>query len=301
MANNDSLRPHRRTRIADGPGLGVRRALHAGLMLALLAGASAGCRTTANSKAQPDPAPVPASSSTAAEAEDEEEPLPPLPPLPEEPEAGAQVGDPLEGWNRWMFQVNDKLYFWVLRPVAQGYRYIAPQPVRKGVRNFFQNLATPVRLGNALLQLKFKRAGAELARFGINTTVGVLGFGNPAKNKWNITKHPEDLGQTLGYYKVEPGFYIVWPGLGPSTVRDSVGNVGDWFLHPLTWITVGFWPNAGIRTVDVVNTTTFRIGDYEDLKKGSLDPYIALRNAYHQHREHLIADEKEATPKEVHP
>lgn len=205
--------------------------------------------------------------------------------------ASAQAADPLYHWNKAVFHFNDRLYFWVLKPVASGYKAVTPSLLREGVRNFFRNLTTPVRFLNCLLQGKSEAAGVELGRFMVNTTVGVLGFGNPAKyqSKLNIKQDPEDFGQTLGTYGVGNGFYIVWPVLGPSTLRDTVGMVSDGFVEPLNYVE----PTAasvGIRVYDNINGISFRLGDYERLKEASLEPYEAFRNAYIQNRRQRVAD-----------
>jgi phospholipid-binding lipoprotein MlaA len=195
----------------------------------------------------------------------------------------ARVADPLQHWNRAMFHVNDKLYFWVLKPVSRGYKAVIPTPVRSGVRNFFHNLTTPVRLASALLQGKGRKASAELTSFLINSTVGVLGFGNPA-NRWpELSPSEEDLGQTLATYGIGDGFYLVWPVLGPSTLRDSVGMVGDWLLNPVFYVEPTE-ASLGIWAYDFLNDTSFRIGEYESMKDAAIDPYIALRNIYIQNR-----------------
>ncbi len=200
-----------------------------------------------------------------------------------------QVADPLLPLNRAMFHFNDKLYFWVLKPVARGYRAVIPAPARSGVRNFFHNLTMPIRMLSCILQGKGRAASAELTSFLINSTVGVLGFGNPAKRWPQLNPSEEDLGQTFATYGIGNGFYIVWPVLGPSTLRDTVGMVGDWFLNPVSYVS----PTEaylGVRAVDTVNETSFRIGDYESLKEAAIDPYVALRNAYIQHRKKKVEE-----------
>jgi len=205
-------------------------------------------------------------------------------------EADTAISDPLEPINRAFFQFNDRLYFWVLKPVATGYKNVVPEAARIGVRNFFSNLETPVRLGNCLLQGKFEGAGTEVCRFVINTTIGVAGFGDPALSRYDLKRCDEDFGQTLGFYGLGPGFYIHWPVFGPSSLRDTGGALGDGLLDPVSYVP-SFPIRAGIRTFETINGTSLRLGDYERLKKSALDPYIALRNAYHQHRQHLIHGE----------
>jgi phospholipid-binding lipoprotein MlaA len=199
------------------------------------------------------------------------------------------VADPLSPWNRAMFHFNDKLYFWLLKPLSRGYRAVIPTPVRSGVKNFFHNITMPIRMVSCLLQGKGRAASAELSRFLINSTVGVLGFGNPAKRWPELNPSEEDLGQTLGRYGIGNGFYIVWPILGPSTIRDSIGMVGDWFLDPVSYVE-STETYVGVWTFENVNETSFKIGDYESLKEAAIDPYVALRNAYIQHRKKKVEE-----------
>lgn len=207
--------------------------------------------------------------------------------LEEEP---LMVADPLEGFNRAMFCVHDKLYFWLFKPVALGYRTVMPQPARSGVKNFFYNLAAPVRIINNILQGKGQAAEAEVARFFYNTTVGVLGFGNPAKKYPGLNPPDEDLGQTLGRYGIGDGFYLVIPGIGPTTLRDGLGLIGDFFLSPVDQYVEPVEALLALKGVTVVNELSFRIGDYETIKKVSLDPYQAIRTGYIQLRQARIKE-----------
>ena len=200
------------------------------------------------------------------------------------------IADPLEPINRLFFHVNDKFYFWILKPVASGYKAIVPQFVRVSVSNFFSNVATPIRLANCLLQLNIKGAGTETARFVLNTAIGGLGFFDPAKQEFNISKQDEDFGQTLGFYGFGSGFYINWPILGPSSLRDTVGFTADTFLDPKTYLITSTPVNLAVTSYNLVNKTSLTIGEYEDLKKAALDPYIALRDAYYQYREKKIRE-----------
>ncbi len=193
------------------------------------------------------------------------------------------VADPLEPFNRAMFVVNDKAYFWIMKPVARGYGKIVPEPARVSVRNFFSNLGTPIRFANNLLQGKVKGAGIELLRFVMNSTIGMAGLFDAAGTGFGIERQDADLGQTLGRYGLGQGFYIVWPILGPSSARDTVGFVGDLFADPLTYIKDP-WAEAGVRAFKGENEISLSIGDYEDLKKSALDPYVAIRDAYIQDR-----------------
>ena len=197
------------------------------------------------------------------------------------------IADPIEPWNRAMFQFNDKLYFWALKPVARGYNAVVPEPARISVRSFFRNVAMPVRFVNSLFQGKFKAAGTELARFGINTTIGLVGFFDVAKSRFDLEAHNEDLGQTLGYYGMGGLMYIVWPFIGPSNVRDTIGFAGDSFLNPVNYIEP-FEAAFGVSAYEQLNRTSLELGTYEDMVESALEPYIAVRDAYIQYRNGLI-------------
>ena len=212
---------------------------------------------------------------------------PPEPDFAEDPFAAEDrppaIADPLEPLNRALFLFNDKTYFWVLKPVARGYRAVVPQDIRLCVKNFFSNIAMPIRLLNNLLQGKLRNSGDVLLRFAINTTMGIGGLFDPAANDFHIEPRDEDLGQTLGKYGLGHGFYFVIPLIGPSSLRDGTGLAGDFFLHPATYTS-----NAklviGAYALYTVNRVSLTIGDYEDLKKSSIDPYVAVRDAYSQYR-----------------
>jgi phospholipid-binding lipoprotein MlaA len=199
------------------------------------------------------------------------------------------VNDPIEPLNRLMFGLNDTLYFWVFKPVAQTYKDITPEPARIGIRNFFQNITTPGRYINCLLQGKGEEAGTELDRFLINTTEGILGFGDPALDKHGIKPVDEDLGQTLATIGFKDGFYLVLPLLGPSNLRDADGKFGDAFLNPVRYVEP-CEAAAGITATRIVNNGSFRIGEYEDFKVSAVDPYIAMRQAYTQYRRKQIQE-----------
>jgi len=199
-----------------------------------------------------------------------------------------EVSDPVEPVNRGIFYVNDKLYRWVLKPVAKGYKFVVPDPVRVSVRNFFLNLGTPIRAVNALLQWKIGDMGTELARFGINSTIGMAGLFDAAK-EFHLTRKDEDTGQTLGVYGFGPGFYLVLPILGPSDARDAVGLVGDTYLDPLTYLLSFKWA-LGAQFVRTENDLTFRINEYEELTDAAVDPYAAVKDFYLQYRAKKIKE-----------
>ena len=204
-------------------------------------------------------------------------------------EQAVEIADPLEGLNRLIFNINDVLYFWVLKPCAEVYKAILPKPSRISVHNFFHNLTTPVRYVNCLLQGKGKSAGTELDRFLINSTVGILGFGDPALDKWKIEPVEEDLGQTLAMAGHGDGFYLVLPLFGPSTLRDSIGMVGDLFLNPVSYVEP-VEASVGVASVKITNKYSFHLGEYESLKAEALDPYVAMREIYIQYRRKQIQE-----------
>lgn len=207
-------------------------------------------------------------------------------PLPEKPPV--RVADPIEPVNRAFFVFNDKLYFWLLKPVARGYAFLVPEPARVGIRNVMTNVAMPIRLVNSLLQGKLKGAGRELARFTINSTIGMGGLFDTAKDDWKIEASEEDTGQTLGACGLGHGAYLVLPFLGPSSLRDAVGLGADTFLNPQTYL-VDFETGVAIRAGKAVNDTSLHLGEYEDLKAAAVDPYLAVRDGYVQYREGQVA------------
>ncbi len=210
-------------------------------------------------------------------------------PSEEVEETPVRIADPLYPWNKAMYHFNDKLYFWLMKPLAQGYSAVIPEDIRISVSNFFQNVTTPIRFVSSVLQLKMKDAGNELFRFLYNSTAGVGGLVDAAKEDFGIRRKNEDLGQTLGSYGIGHGFYIVWPFLGPSSARDTVGKFGDFFLDPVYYINP-LESAVGVKAYDKINETSLRIGDYEDLKKSAIDPYVSIRDAYLQYRKKKVDD-----------
>ncbi len=197
------------------------------------------------------------------------------------------VKDPLRRYNRAIFGFNDKLYFYVMKPMYKGYNKVVPEKARLSVRKFFSNIRMPVRFFNCLFQGKFKGAGTELARLVINTTVGVGGLFDPAKSQFNLEKQDEDFGQTLGKHGMGSNYYIQWPFLGPSNARDTIGFVGDVALDPLTLLTFFVSPYAsiGAKSYDTFNEVSIDRGEaYENIVEPAIDPYIAVQDAYTQNR-----------------
>jgi len=194
------------------------------------------------------------------------------------------LADPIEPFNRAMYQFNDKLYFWVLKPVATGYTKVVPEGARVSVKNFFTNLAFPIRFVSCLLQADFTCTAQETGRFFLNSIWGVAGLFDVASMEGvNLPKQDADLGQTFGVWGIGQGFYIVWPVLGPSSPRDTLGTAGEFFLYPVTYLNPWYVPSAA-RAYEIINDTSLRIGDYEALKGAAIDPYIAIRDAYAQYR-----------------
>lgn len=204
------------------------------------------------------------------------------------------VSDPLSGYNRFMFNVNDKLYFWILKPVARGYGAVVPEGGRVAISRFFKNLSFPVRFVNNALQGKLKRVGIETARFAVNTTIGLLGFFDPADGWCHLKPYEEDFGQTLGHYGVGDGFPLLLPLSGPSNLRDTVGIIPDIFFYPINLL----YQSSNIINpiflgtfiLETVNKTSLRIGVYESFKKEALDPYTLMRDAYKQNRDARIKE-----------
>ena len=200
------------------------------------------------------------------------------------------IADPFEFLNRSMFNLNDKLYLYVAKPVAKAYSFFVPEWGRVRIRNVFKNAAMPIRLVNSLLQFKFHAAAKEVGRFIVNTTAGLGGMFDILKDNPDAQPSEEDLGQTLGSYGLGNGFYLVLPILGPSSFRDSIGMAGDWFLDPVSYITPMVPDRVAVRAVDLVNGTSLRTGEYEDLKESAIDPYVSFRNAYIQYRDKKVEE-----------
>jgi phospholipid-binding lipoprotein MlaA len=206
---------------------------------------------------------------------------------PDAEEEEVKISDPLVYWNKAMFHFNDKLYFWLLKPVATGYKAILPETARIGVKNFFHNIAFPIRFAGCVLQAKGREATAEACRFVFNSFFGVAGFGNPAKNYPHLNPPEEDPGQAFGRWGIGNGFYIVWPVLGPSTLRDSAGLAANQFLNPVSYVEPAR-DSLAITGSRVVNNSSLTLGDYEAFKKAAIDPYVSMRNGYVQERKKKV-------------
>lgn len=195
-------------------------------------------------------------------------------------------GDPLESFNRGVFTFNDTLDKYALKPVAQGYQWAVPQPVRNSVTNFFSNIGDVYIAANELLQLKIADGVGDIMRVTINTLFGVGGLFDVASAA-KLPKHAADFGVTLGHYGVPSGPYLVLPLLGPSTVRDAGGLIVDYYGNPLTYVEPSSvsWALYG---VNLVNTRANLLTTVDVLSGAALDKYSFVRNAYLQRRRYLI-------------
>jgi len=217
---------------------------------------------------------------------------------PEAVEEFRQTNDPLEPTNRVFYKINDGLDTAILQPVARAYRYVVPSPVRTGIHNVLENLGTPVRLTNDILQGKPARATETTLRFLINTSAGIGGLFDAAK-EGGIPAHETDFGLTLGIWGVPDGPFLFLPVLGPSSPRDATGFGVDIALDPFTWVGHGAavtavgWSRTGMNAID---TRTNFLDPVEQIKKTALDPYATFRSLYRQNRagklETLRADKR---------
>ncbi|MBF0102067.1 MAG: VacJ family lipoprotein [Desulfobacterales bacterium] len=193
------------------------------------------------------------------------------------------VYDPLIKYNRLMTRFNDKLYVWILKPASKGYAAIAPEPFRLAIDRFFLNIKFPVRFVNSLFQQKWKVSGIECARFTINTTLGILGFADPASEVFKINASEEDFGQTLGRYGMGSGCHIVLPLFGPSNVRDVLGRVTDYFLTPTNYLNDTELA-LGVSSFERLNFISLHRKEYELIKKEAIDAYLLIRDGYEKNR-----------------
>jgi phospholipid-binding lipoprotein MlaA len=250
-------------------------------------------------------APTPPLTSAGDSSSDE-----PFDPFAKTGELQFEEYDPWEPFNTKMFDFNWQLDRWVLKPVAKGYNYVVPNIVQVGVSNVFYNSRATPRFLNNVFQGKFKGAGIEVGRFLINTTVGIGGFFDVAQHYFKLMTPEEDTGQTLGFYGVPPGPYIMVPILGPYTVRDLVGYAGDIALNPIYWLILPTMHNIdsiptvvdideraatylisiGARATEVINDRSLNLEKFEGVEESTVDLYSAVRNAYLQKRARAIQE-----------
>ena len=206
-----------------------------------------------------------------------------------------------EDVSRSIFKFNMFFDDLVLEPVAKGYKKL-PKPIQRGTNNFTSNISALLSIPNSLLQGKIKQAGHTTGSFLINTTVGVLGFLNPAE-KLGLKPHKEDVGQTLGSYGIGQGCYYVLPILGPTTARDSIGMIADSFIDPFAYITLrenellGISGNSldfySVKGTDAVNFRSNNITSFDSMEKNSIDLYSAYKSFYLQDRENKVKNSKD--------
>jgi phospholipid-binding lipoprotein MlaA len=195
--------------------------------------------------------------------------------------------DPFERANRSVYRFNDAIDRAVAKPVARAYVKITPQPIRRGVSNFFSNLSYPVVIVNDLLQGKIVATSNDIVRFVVNTTVGIGGIFDPA-SKAGLAKNDEDFGQTLGRWGVHTGPYLVLPLFGPSDLRDGIGRIADRYTEPLTYDN-NWQIDWTLRIVGFVDLRA-RLLQIEKPLEGAYDPYAVLRSVYLQRRNYLVHD-----------
>ncbi len=201
-------------------------------------------------------------------------------------ESAPQVADPLQDLNRVFFAFNDVLYLHALQPASRAYQFLVPDFMQQGISNFFSNLSYPQRLANNLLQGNLVRAGQESVAFLLNSLIGMGGLLEPAREIPVLQPKPpkQDLGLTLGKWGFGSGIYLVWPVIGPSTMRDSLGMFGDRYLDPLYYIE-SYQLYLATKSVEGFNQLPSLLNEYVELKKGALDPYTAVRSGYIQYRQ----------------
>ncbi len=214
-------------------------------------------------------------------------------PKQEEPEVSAQVvhnPDPWESVNRKIFVFNDKLDAWLLKPMAQGYKWVTPGFAQTGVSNFFDNLDEVIHTINYALQWKWAKAANDSGRFLINSTIGIGGLFDVAKHAGLEKGDPESFGQTFSYWGLPDGPYVVVPFLGSFTVTEALGTPIDWELHPIEGIDDKNW-RVGLAAFDLLEVRASLL-DAEKLISG--DKYIFIRDAYLQRRAYLVQDGKQS-------
>jgi len=196
--------------------------------------------------------------------------------------------DPWQGYNRAMFKFNTDFDNAFFKPAAEAYRFITPEPVDRSVTNFFNNIADVTSAVNNALQFKLYRAGSDVSRVLVNTTVGVVGLIDVASNM-GLPSYKEDFGQTLGYWGIGPGPYFVMPILGPSSVRDTFGFAGDVVIDPFFSISKDkiYWGFIALRAID---ERADLLAAGEILDEAAIDRYVFIRDAYLQRRRSLVHD-----------
>jgi phospholipid-binding lipoprotein MlaA len=198
--------------------------------------------------------------------------------------------DPWEAFNEKMFVFNHNADKYFFKPVAKAYNFVVPDELQRMIDRGFQNINFVPRFVNNLLQAKWGGAGRELARFLINSTIGIGGLWDMAKQEWNIEPSKEDFGQTLGVWGVGPGPFLVLPFMAPMTVRDGIGIGVDGAMDPLSYVIPFIWERLVMKVVSMVNDRSLALDFFEGVEETTVDLYTAVRNAYLQRRARQIAD-----------
>jgi phospholipid-binding lipoprotein MlaA len=198
--------------------------------------------------------------------------------------------DPWESFNEKMFTFNRNLDKYLLKPVARAYRFVMPEPWQVLIANGFDNINFVPRMVNSLLQGKWGGAGREVSRFLINSTAGIGGLFDPAKDYWGIQKSREDFGQTLGVWGAGAGPYLVLPFMEPLTVRDGIGKAVDGFMDPLGYFLPFFWDRFGMKVGDTINDRALNYDLFQGFEESVIDMYSAVRHGYLQRRQQLIKE-----------
>lgn len=257
--------------------------------LSLLATAPLLSQCTSTDK-KADAAPLKAPAKVASKSESSPAAKPAVDDLDEY--AVVEIADPIEGFNRATFWLNDKLYLVIFRPVSKGYEAITPKRLRKGIYNAFENVKFPVRFVNHALQGKFKNAGLETEKFVINTVAGLGGLIRVSDKVAALAELPDqDTGKTFAKWGMGHGAYFVIPFLGPSSVRDGVGLAGDYALNPVNWGVFWSGDHDWTQIPPAANTLRALPGQlslYDSTIRDSVDPYIAVRSAYVQNRAEAV-------------
>ena len=197
--------------------------------------------------------------------------------------------DPWERFNEKIFNFNYKLDRYVVKPVAKVYDQIVLNGEKQAIHNAYDNVAMPRRFLNSLFQGKFKGAGREMARFVINSTLGIGGMADVAKYQFHIEKSDEDTGQTFGVYGAGPGPYLVLPFFSPFTVRDAIGYAFDAAMDPINYV-LPLLPSIAKKGEDILNERALNLDTFESVEEATLDLYSAVRNAYLTRRKQQIAE-----------
>jgi len=196
--------------------------------------------------------------------------------------------DPWEPFNEKMFSFNYNMDKYVLKPVAKGYNFVMPDRVQQMIDSGFDNILVVQRVVNNLLQWRPKGAGAEVGRFLINSTLGIGGLFDIAKQEFGLQKTRVDFGQTLGIWGLNPGPFLVLPFLPPLTVRDGIGTAVDGAMDPLSYVLPFIWTRIGMKIGNTINDRSLNLDLYQGFEETTVDLYSAVRNGYLQRRENMI-------------